>query len=738
MLCGLPSLPIAQIAAIGAIGAPNEGAPLQSLNELETATDLLLSWPSPLGHPASAAHALLPPPLQPQSTSTFPANLPFPMASDTEIASQAPIRQGATELVADYGATALSFPHFPNAQSVLDPNLLPQLLNPSKPLQPPPQVSQAPPQATVTDSLAVSAAPSAIISSASKSGPRRGNIPRSCTFCARQKIRCSYDPGATSCSSCLRRNIPCIPRLSFHAARTNQPPEPAKPAKRPHPASLDSPLPTFESFLAHHYRPPPPRVFTPYDDLPALPSPDLRNHFLLASFQEAQATISVFDGHAVLAPTLPPFVALALEAVAAHFCRSFNEADALAARAARDAVKILNRMVLKGPADGDPVIAILQAMLCLTAFGVMAGNMVVAGGVELRWLALTVALARRMGLNFEVPELPSLERERRRRIWWYLFIIDGLYAVFNDTEPTIREHEALHLRINGSEHAWFSNPREIAPEAAPFWVEVLAAVDAPPAPVSPLSSFWARELLAVTLSLRAASVSRRLWRPHTAPPTSSDTAPHLAALDAWHTAFAQFHRVGVPDPSSAGPFRRGEYSRSIVWTAGMLVASPRWAVDALFADGPAVAVAAVAATLGRGGDAGLPPEVVEAHRVLQEWAASPHAAQCRALLDAAVAYWTGMDGGDLAEEERLRGIVVASGPRFYDASVSFLGMLQFDLVYAGKVMTVLEVYGVVGGEGEGFEGLQRAARGLAEVYRGFRHLWAGVVAVREAVGVIVR
>ncbi|KAJ3111528.1 hypothetical protein HDU96_005622 [Phlyctochytrium bullatum] len=735
---------------------------------------------------------------------------------------------------------------------------------------------------------------------------------RCCAFCVRRKIRCGVRPGDVSCTSCIDRGQVC----SFVTGEVaEQPPaadgtktqpaewiiEPVNPAEianasrgRPRKrakvvapesegsrrgsasgstdGSSASPA-SASGTLVRRSPVGPSRLLTPYDDLDPLPPEEMRHYFARASFQEAQATLSVFDkfsiANGIAAGTqVPVFLTLALEAVAATFCRRFDEADAMAKRAGVDAVMLLAGLTVDGappPVGGAALVgkrgggtpeyemtmSVLQAMVCLSAYGIMTGN-TGEGNAQHRWLAMAIVCARQMGLNKEAPWMDPLERERRRRIWWFLFIIDSLFAVFFDMTPIMRDDEAVHLRTMGCEYAWFAPELTITDEDAVFWGEALSALDLwspgstndgptepepwaqgatsmhtpnpseasfsnsgsspssairpevslPPISSPPVSNqdtaetirplpqalrfFWARELLTVTLSVRAAALSRRLWPPNPGapPPPPPDACPPVRALlgsiDTWTAAFEAFHEVGAPNTRSGGPYRQGRFSRAIVWSAGMMATSPRWAVDAVFADGPATAVTAVAATLGGAMRVGaaVPKEVAGVHGLLKWWAAgSPHVAECRRFLDRAVAYWRelGEVGGDIAEADRFAdrmpgapkpgangNAVVSVPPKFYDLTYSFLGMLQFDLLYAGRIQTVLDVYGETtdpprrdGGSndasfqsfaaefrptGKGksvadtnaFETLNRAAQGLSEVFRGFKSMWAQIVAVRMA------
>ncbi|KAJ3114414.1 hypothetical protein HDU96_002126 [Phlyctochytrium bullatum] len=116
----------------------------------------------------------------------------------------------------------------------------------------------------------------------------------------------------------------------------------------------------------------------------------------------------------------------------------------------------------------------LQTLVVLMGSRLLAGRLK-EGSVEARWLTMGVAWARQMRLDREV-ELPETElnavrddgatgktlksgkrsaaleaaavlKETRRRVWWFLFLLDTLFSTTFNTFPAISEDEALDLFV---------------------------------------------------------------------------------------------------------------------------------------------------------------------------------------------------------------------------------------------------------------------------------------------------
>ncbi|KAJ3112660.1 hypothetical protein HDU96_004320 [Phlyctochytrium bullatum] len=623
---------------------------------------------------------------------------------------------------------------------------------------------------------------------------------RSCALCSRSKIKCVVAPGASECRSCQDRGVACnvvvVAAAAAGGKRTREDDDGVGTGWEGMVSVFRTDVPAASMAVAGRNAAATavPRLLTTYDDLAPLPDSDVRHFYFRASFQETHTMMGVLDRSTVLGlvgstPTnggvpVYPFLVLAVESLAATFCRRPDDAEALARRAGRDVTALMAEWEGVGHGGGDGMkIMVLQAVLFLGTYAMLAGKMG-QGIVEVRWLATAIACARGMGMNREVWVGDPLERERRRRIWWYLYIIDGVRGVTMDNVPMIRDDECLHLKIMGCEYFWNHDSSQIAGDEAPTWGEVLNAFDeAAVTPTTnttqsnptvfpattPLCFFWARDLSSVALLVRASALSRRVWRPlQPFPPT---TAPDILALTTschtWLAAYAAFHQPGGTGPNSAGYYRAGKFARSHLFAAGMLATSPRWAVDAVFEED------------------GVSDEAEEREResALRCWVKeSGHATECRKFLSMAVAFWrehleTWTAVRDLGEEERLRDTMPSFGPpsgggldehftmdspRFYDTCLSFLVMLQWDITYAARIMTVLHAFSDPGpsfetepdssflacasqfrpqsGGGEcpdetcgdeAFSVLDAAARGMGTLSKGLRDKWEGLVAVRR-------
>ncbi|KAJ3118241.1 hypothetical protein HDU96_002972 [Phlyctochytrium bullatum] len=667
---------------------------------------------------------------------------------------------------------------------------------------------------------------------------QRTRTAKACTFCVRRKIRCLVKDGRTSCTSCEDRAIPCSFVVPDAAAGSSSSPAATDATPAPTEASSDR-LGDFtmaarefmSSGLAREEggRPAPPaggqppakrkrvskksastidpavvqpaastsatptqasrhvsagegtaltRLMTPYDDLEPLPSLEIQNLLFARSFEEAQAAVPFFHRPTLREQKLPHYVIMALQALSGATLQMPREADAFYRRAARDVVPSL--MSMSAPAG--EILSILQAALTLMIYCFMTGK-TGAGAPDARWLSLSVACARQIRLNEEMDHLDPVQREIRRRVWWYLFICDGIYSTAADIFPTIHEQEARGLRVIGNETAWTRNI-PLVPSDSVAWRDVIDALDGlphaaannVPTPNSsppdqteqpPLVPYWARTLASIVLLRRGASLSRNLWRPGHPPPDFGcpDLRAYSDALQTWRQAHLAFHTVGDGQASSAGDFRRGDFIVFNYHVGHLLAYSPRFAIDRLIAPPPAPP----------------PAQVLDGEPLLAAWAASAHATICRwhlaelagfleSVLQSthhgrpassdkappAAAPPTGAagDGGpptgfyDFLPLGGIPSAPTASARgrsdsphdqtgysrthRFYDQSVGHLGIFQWHVSYAALVQTVLDALEPANGAPSHYATFERSVSVAAGFYGELGRLWKGVAAVRAA------
>ncbi|KAH6874383.1 fungal-specific transcription factor [Thelonectria olida] len=82
-------------------------------------------------------------------------------------------------------------------------------------------------------------------------------------------------------------------------------------------------------------------------------------------------------------------------------------------------------------------VIVLQALVLYTYFARQDRD----GPDTSQLVAIAVGSATRMGLNYEneALRLPPFDIELRRRLWWQLYVLDGVIAIDNEIEPTITE-----------------------------------------------------------------------------------------------------------------------------------------------------------------------------------------------------------------------------------------------------------------------------------------------------------
>lgn len=136
-------------------------------------------------------------------------------------------------------------------------------------------------------------------------------------------------------------------------------------------------------------------------------------------------------------------------------------------------------------------------------------------GLEsMRWLSLAIGMARELGLHKEpAANLSFVQREERRRAWWFVWGFDRLLSSLADLPPMIPRHHA-QVRLFSSVDAWESQEDGIDDTATLVDGEgpllpLIESVDPPPT-VDDLSHYAARIQYMDHFIHRASSLSSRL------------------------------------------------------------------------------------------------------------------------------------------------------------------------------------------------------------------------------------
>ncbi|KAJ3113960.1 hypothetical protein HDU96_002698 [Phlyctochytrium bullatum] len=473
--------------------------------------------------------------------------------------------------------------------------------------------------------------------------------------------------------------------------------------------------------MMHRSSPSVPPLLTPYDDLTPLPSLEIQNALFVASFGEPQAAVPIFHRHSLVQGRFTPFVSISLQALTGSMFGRTAEAEALFRRAAKDVFPAL--LGLSGTTSKGAMLTVLQAAIVLLSYRFFCVQCT-PESPDARWLALAVACAKQMGFCAEDDQLTDpVEKELRRRVWWFLYLCDAFLALTTNIESHISESTCANLHVMGSESDWHNNT-PFSPTDTVLWRDVVAALDSSPPTsrppsLAPLRTFWSRTLAGHLLLKRAATLSRHLWNPDSALPPDFASPPLRtlsASLDRWRHAHAQHHTRGDARASSAGDRRTGDFVVQFYHTAYLVAFSPRFAFDAMLRGDPAT------------GRAGL-------HPVLAAWARGPFASVCRWHLGEAATFVEGVlsttvDMGTIFDAEPVVGNV-PHGPRTrrpFDASMSHLRILGFSMIYYAVVQVVLDALDPR--EGSKFEMFERGAFGCLGATPHFLGLWSKVAGWR--------
>ncbi|KAJ3118240.1 hypothetical protein HDU96_002971 [Phlyctochytrium bullatum] len=534
--------------------------------------------------------------------------------------------------------------------------------------------------------------------------PRRRRA--SCEFCSRKKIRCFIRPGRAACSNCLDRGIDC----SLSAIALSGEPESTHTKGRRRPSaqsdqqsrSEQEPLPGSAVVVRNNTLHPPasiPRRLTPFDDLPALPSEEIRNLFYLTAFNEPLSITPIISRADLRACThaAKPLLFLSIQTFAGSFAGLHAESASI--------FDHLSRIMLPGlfgvPMITPTVRSIDEHLWRLQAVTYFIPASLALGKISPELLIIfttALGLAREIKLYDEVTGVEPELAESKRRAWLALSVVDTHLAVGLNTPPLISEEELGLGHLPVSESTFEGSHRPDTPPIDEVHLtvsQVIQALDhwacAPPhdhpttTPPEELRPYWSRNIAVYILLRRAVHVSIELWRPNAVPPSHHHPAllRHAATLRLWFRATEAFHEIATDSVASAGMLKAGTSPWIHATTAGLLAISPRWAIDVVF------------------GSNGPPQEHLRpaALLVLTVWAASAHAQSCRELLKRALVYWVSVlaiDGAVPSREITVDGSL-RNAP-LYDLLPKNLWFLNWDLVYAFKVLTAIEALGVAGVE----------------------------------------
>ncbi|KAJ3118259.1 hypothetical protein HDU96_002992 [Phlyctochytrium bullatum] len=564
---------------------------------------------------------------------------------------------------------------------------------------------------------------------------RPGRRRTSCVFCGSKKMRCFVPVGETACSSCTDRGVECSlagPRDGQEEFEQQQWVEDGSVVGRDtQPFNVDngfSPGPGNASTIAVSQppwtrRPSPsvPRLLTPFDDLPPLPSEEIQCTLYLASFNETLALFPVISRSHLLHQTVEPLLALTIQAIAGRYVDRHAEATTI--------LNYVARIIL--PAISGPSCSLADELwrFQMVNYFVVAcflhGN--VAPGL-LRLFSTAVEAARRVGLHAEVPGLAPATAEMRRRAWWSFVVVETHLAVALNVAPQITEEELGQSAVPESEINFESLGGPVIEDVQPLFSTVIRVFDdlantelsSQPNPALPkiLQPYACRHALTFVIRRRAIQLSKSLWSPTTSPPSPTNHAlAHFSAgVKTWFRATQTFHEIGTGSIASAGAFKAGTYDWIHVTSAALVAFSPRWAIEQLFATPD-------------------DPGTLDAVRpVLTAWAASPHALTCAQALHRATLFWLSLLAFDPSATPD-RGSAMQ-----YDLLPQNLSVLEWDLVYAAKVLTGLQAFGFVGVGGGVEVGrvgrvLEDAAGRLAKTCAGLESKWRKVGEVRRVLGV---
>ncbi|KAJ3093505.1 hypothetical protein HDU97_009561, partial [Phlyctochytrium planicorne] len=300
---------------------------------------------------------------------------------------------------------------------------------------------------------------------------------------------------------------------------------------------------------------------------------------------------------------------------------------------------------------------------------------------------------------------------------WLMFLIDTIHSVATNTPQLITPEECANLRMANNESSWQLD-LPMSDSDAPTFQSVLDALDSDPnlPPPVVLKVFWARSMGLVYLLRESNILSRKIWDAtgNAKVDFGEEVRKMESKLGTWKNSFDTFHTFGDASISSCGNHETGKFMVIFYHTSFLLMHSPRPAIDALVSN----------AILNPSLDAfmDLP--------VLERWACSRSAEICRSHVEQAATFWlTTLEGGISIED--VVGV-------FYDRRITFLGVMAWDVMYAGAVASLLERFGGERMEDmrETFGVFRRALVGMGKVWNGSLMMLQLVLALRRGLGLL--
>ncbi|KXS19378.1 hypothetical protein M427DRAFT_52816 [Gonapodya prolifera JEL478] len=211
-----------------------------------------------------------------------------------------------------------------------------------------------------------------------------------------------------------------------------------------------------------------PRSITLFDDLPPLPGPDTINDIIRTTFQRVHAGDNLF---AFLVLHWPTFFArvragtvdpLLLLCVLCLGCRYQPARETLRPIFSKRAARLLKWTSELAKQSGLVSFASLQALTMWTTFVI---DDLCRGETGQSWFTFTVALAKAMKLDDEVSDsnVGWIEREERRRVWWWCWCMDAMLGIGSNIHPRLPPSSKVLLPCGES---YFSlDPPPLVPPA---------------------------------------------------------------------------------------------------------------------------------------------------------------------------------------------------------------------------------------------------------------------------------
>ncbi|KXS19491.1 hypothetical protein M427DRAFT_52923 [Gonapodya prolifera JEL478] len=219
-----------------------------------------------------------------------------------------------------------------------------------------------------------------------------------------------------------------------------------------------------------------PRALTIFDDLPPLPSSEIMNEILHSTFENVMVGHNLF---AFLTIHRPSFCArirsgsvdpLLFLCVLCLGCRQHPARDIIRPTFSKRVIRYLGWVTESAKQSGEVPISTIQALICWTYF-VMADMGRLASGQS--WQEFILAICRKMRFDLEVDpfsDLDWIQREERRRIWWWCWFSDSVIGVGSKRQPQLPDMHAAILLPCAESYFNLDPPPSVAPANSPSWI----------------------------------------------------------------------------------------------------------------------------------------------------------------------------------------------------------------------------------------------------------------------------